>query len=75
MYETAPVSAIGWIGTVNAIRPYKDTVKYEVILTEKRELPMALKQTKEESGRVVIRAPRYSKMKLVEEAKTLADIF
>lgn len=76
MYETAPISAIKWIGVVSSIKPYKDTGKYEVKITEKRKLPKELKLTPEEGKRgVAPQAPRYTKMELISKAKKLSDIF
>ena len=76
MYETAPISAIRWIGLVSSIKPYKDTQKYEVKITEKRKLKKELKLTHEEGKRgVAPQAPRYTKMDLINKAKKLSDIF
>lgn len=75
MYETAPVSAIRWIGVVSSIKPYKDTGKYEIKITEKRKLPKELKLTPEEGKRgVAPQAPRYTQKKLIDKAKKLRDI-
>jgi len=76
MYETAPVSAIRWFGLVQGIRPYKDTGKYEVIISEKKKLNRPLKLTKEEAKRgIAPRASRYTKMQFIEKARTLSDLF
>ncbi|MFC1505454.1 hypothetical protein ACFLQ6_00120 [Thermoproteota archaeon] len=75
MYETAPVSAIRWIGSVNNIKPYKDTGKYELVLTERTKLPRPVKMTKEEyKNGIILRASRYTRMELLRNAKTLSDI-
>lgn len=76
MYETAPISAIRWIGIVSSIKPYKDTGKYEVKITEKRKLEKELKLRPDEGKRgVAPQAPRYTKMDLIKSAKKLSDIF
>ena len=76
MYETAPVSAIRWIGLVQNIRPYKDTGKYEVVLSEKRKLDKSLKLSEEEGKKgIAPQGPRYTKMEFIQKAKKLSDIF
>jgi len=72
MYEIAPVSAIRWVGKIQAIKPYEDTGKYKIFLSEISKLKEPI--TKGEQ-RFVPQSPRYTKFDLLEEAKTLADIF
>ena len=76
MYETAPVSAIRWIGFVQDIRPYKDTGKYEVVLSERKKLDKPLKLSKDEGKKgIAPRGPRYTKMEFIQKARKLSDIF
>lgn len=76
MYETKPYSGIRWIGSVQDIIPYKDTDKFDIILREKEKLdyPIKTKPADIKKG-LVPRAPKYSKMSLIKNAKSLEDIF
>ncbi len=75
MYETAPVSAIRWIGIIKEIKPYKDTAKYEIILIDKKQIK-PIKLTPEETKKgYAPQGPRYSKMDLIKKAKKMSDIF
>ncbi len=77
MYETSPVSAIRWLGTVQSIKPYKDTGKFEVTISERKKITNPLKLTQDESkhGGIAPQGPRYSKLELIEKANKLSDIF
>jgi len=76
MYETKPYSGIRWIGYVQDIKPFKDSDKFEVILSEREKLDNPLRLTPEErKKRVAPQGPRYTKMKLIKKAKKLSDIF
>lgn len=76
MYEVSPISAIRWIGLVSNIKPYKDTSKYEVIISEKRKLSKKLKLTPLEGKKgVAPQAPRYTRMEFIKRAKKLSDTF
>jgi len=76
MYETNPYSGIRWIGYVQDIKPFKDSDKFEVILSEREKLDNPLRLTPEErKKRVAPQGPRYTKMKLIKKAKKLSDIF
>jgi len=76
MYETKPFSGIRWVGIVKEIRPYKDTDKFEVILSDKMKLDNPLKLSDEENKKgIAPQGPRYTKMELIKKAKKLSDIF
>ncbi|KXB01518.1 hypothetical protein AKJ43_03325 [candidate division MSBL1 archaeon SCGC-AAA261D19] len=76
MYETAPVSAIRWVGKVEGIEPYEDTGKYRVVLSEKWELETPIELEKGEAKRgLAPRSPRYTKFELIENAKSMKDVF
>ncbi|MBN1331654.1 hypothetical protein JW978_02080 [Candidatus Dojkabacteria bacterium] len=34
MYEISPISAIRWAGKIQSIKPYEDTGKYKIYLSE-----------------------------------------
>ena len=79
MYETAPVSAIRWIGEVDRIekcvRPgYEKLGKYEVILRRKEKIKHPIKMSKKDKSSVPY-SPRYTNMELLKKAKTIGDIF
>lgn len=80
MYETAPTSAIRWIGEIEKIekcvRPgYEQSGKYEVFIKEKREIkPLKLSDEKNIKG-IAPQGPRYTKVEFIEKAKKLSDIF
>jgi len=76
MYETAPVSAIKWIGFVQDIKPYKDTGKYEVVLSKIEKLDKPLKLSEDEGKKgIAPQGPRYTKMEFIQKARKLSDIF
>lgn len=76
MYETKPYSGIRWIGYVQDIKPFKDSDKFEIILSKRERLDNPLRLTPEESKkRVAPQGPRYTKMELIKKAKKLSDIF
>ena len=76
MYETKPYSGIRWIGYVQNIKPFVDSDKFEIILSEKEKLDNPLRLTPEESKKgVAPQGPRYTKMGLIKKAKKLSDIF
>lgn len=71
MYEVGPVSAIKWVGKIQAIKPYEDTGKYKIHLSEIFKIgPIKMGE-----GRLAPQSPRYTKFELLKKAKTLADIF
>lgn len=75
MYESAPVSAINYIGEVDHIKPYKNTGKYELVLrgpAEKLETPIRLS---EENPNLAPQGPKYTIRSLFEGATKLEDIF
>ncbi len=71
MYEVVPVKAIRWVGKIQAIKPYEDTGKYKIYLSE----IFKIKPIKMGDPRLAPQSPRYTKFELLEGAKTLADIF
>jgi hypothetical protein len=76
MYETKPYSGIRWMGYVQDIKPFEESDKFEIILSEKEKLDNPLRLTPEESRRgVAPRGPKYTKMELIKKAKKLSDIF
>ena len=76
MYETKPYSGIRWIGYVQDIKPFKDSDKFEIILSKREKLDNPLRLTSEESKkRVAPQGPRYTKMELIRKAKKLSDVF
>ena len=76
MYETKPYSGIRWIGYVQDIKPFRDSDKFEIILSNREKLDNPLRLTSEESKkRVAPQGPRYTKMELIKKAKKLTDIF
>lgn len=73
MYEKKPVGAIRWIGLIREIRPYRDSGKYEVVLTERKRIkPVPLGAG---GQRDAPQAPRYTTRKLLHSARTLADLW
>lgn len=76
MYETRPFSGIRWIGHVKEIRPYEDSDKFEVVLSQtvKLDNPVVLTPEEKKKG-IAPRAPRYSSMDLIRKAKKMGDIF
>jgi hypothetical protein len=76
MYETRPFSGIRWIGYVKEIRPYEDTDKFDVVLSQREKLANPVVLTPEEKKKgIAPRAPRYSNMDLIRKAKEIGDIF
>ncbi len=76
MYETKPYSGIRWVGYVQDIKPFEDSDKFEIILSEKEKLENPLRLTPDERKRgVAPQGPRYTKMELIRKAKKLSDIF
>jgi len=71
MYEVSPVKVIRWVGKIQAIKPYEDTGKYKIYLSE----IFKIKPIKMGDPRLAPQSPRYTKFELLEKAKTLADIF
>jgi len=73
MYETRPYSGIRWIGKVQDIKPFQDSDKFEVILSEREKLENPLRLTAEEKRRgLAPMGPRYTKMELIRKAKKLS---
>lgn len=76
MYETKPISGIRWIGYVQDIRPFQDTSKFEIILSEREKLDKPLRLSAEEKKKgVAPRSPRYTKMELIKATKKFSDLF
>lgn len=76
MYETKPYSGIRWIGYVQDIKPYQDTDKFEIVLSEKEKLDTPIKTNPADIKKgLVPRGPKYTKMSLLKTAKNLEDIF
>jgi len=71
MYEVTPVSAIRWVGKIQAIKPYEDTGKYKIYLSK----IFKVGPVKMGEARLAPQSPRYTKFELLEKAKTLSDIF
>lgn len=75
MYESAPISAINYIGEVKEIKPYKNTGRYEVVLKgPARKLNTPIKLSDDNSN-IAPQAPRYTISSLFEGATKLEDIF
>lgn len=75
MYESAPVSAINYIGEVKQIKTYKNTGKYEVVLTgPPRKLDTQIKLS-DENPNIAPQSPKYTISSLFEGATKLEDIF
>ena len=75
MYETAPVSAINYVGEVKKIIPYKNTDKYEVILEGPAiKLQTPIKKSKEFPN-LAPQGPKYTMRSLLDGATKLEDIF
>jgi hypothetical protein len=72
MYEVAPVSAISWVGKIQSIKLYEGTGKYKIFLSEISKLKKPIRMG---DPRLAPQSPRYTKFKLFDKAKTLADIF
>ncbi len=70
MYEVRPVSAIRWVGKIQTIKPYEDTGKYKIYLSEIYEIkPIKLGDPKNAPY-----SPRYTSYELLQKAKTLGDL-
>jgi hypothetical protein len=70
MYEVRPISAIRWVGKIQAIKPYEDTGKYKIYLSEIYEIePIKLGSPKNAPY-----SPRYTSYELLQKAKTLGDL-
>jgi len=74
MYETAPVSAIRYVGSVKEIKPYKNTGKYEVVLDGPPTKIKPIKLSKEYPN-LAPQASKYTIKKLIDQASKLEDIF
>lgn len=75
IYQTAPISAITWVGTVREIKPYQNTGKYEIVLLDKQKID-AIPLNQEEHAKVkTLRGPRYAKFLNVEKARNLDEVF
>lgn len=75
IYQTAPTSAITWVGTVREIKPYQNTGKYEIVLLDKQKIdPIPLNQDKNAKVKT-LRGPRYAKFSKIEKAKNLDEVF
>ena len=75
MYESAPVSAINYIGEVAEIKPYKNTGKYELVLrgpAQKLKTPIKLS---DDYPTLAPQGPKYTIKSLFENAEKLEDIF
>jgi len=70
MYEVRPISAIRWVGKIQMIKPYEDTDKYKIILSEIYKI----KPIKLGDPRNTPYSPRYTSYELLQKAKTLKDI-
>lgn len=76
MYETRPFSGIRWIGYVQDIKPFRDSDKFEILLSDKEKLGNPLRLMPDEKKRgIAPMGPRYTKMGLIKKAKKLSDIF
>jgi len=76
MYETAPISSIRYYGLIKEIKPYKDTGKYIVYLSERRKIgPIKSTPQERKAGKYVPQGPTYTKFGLLKKGKTLKDIF
>lgn len=75
MYESAPISAINYIGEIAEIKPYKNTGKYELVLrgpAQKLKTPIKLSN---DYPNLAPQGPKYTIKSLFEGAKKLEDIF
>jgi hypothetical protein len=70
MYEVAPIGAIRWVGKISSIKPYEDTGKYKIYLSEIFQVsPIKLGDPRNTPF-----GPRYTNYELLKKAKTLGDI-
>lgn len=70
MYEVSPISAIRWVGKIQSIKPYEETGKYKIYLSEISEI----KPIKLETPRNAPQGPRYTTYELLRNAKTMDDV-
>lgn len=71
MYEVSPISKIRWVGKVQSIKPWEDSGKYVLYLSDIFKVgPIELDDQKH-----VPQGPRYTNFELIEKAKKLGDIF
>ncbi|MBD3280490.1 hypothetical protein GF389_03115 [Candidatus Dojkabacteria bacterium] len=71
MYEGSPVSAIRWAGKIQAIKPYEDTGKYKIHLSEIFKVgPVKMKKANNAP-----QGTRYTNFHLLEHSRTLEEIF
>lgn len=76
IYETRPFSGIRWIGYVQDIKPFRDSDKFEIVLSAREKLKNPLRLMPEDKKRgVAPMGPRYTNMELIKKAKKLSDIF
>lgn len=71
MYEVKPISSIRWVGKIESIKPYEDTGKYKLFLSEIMKIP----EIKMNDPKNAPQSPRYTRFDLLQKAKTLSDIF
>lgn len=71
MYEVSPVSKIRWVGKVQSIKPWEDSGKYVLYLSE----IFKVGPIKMDNQKNVPQGPRYTNFELIEKAKSLGDIF
>jgi len=75
IYQIAPVSAITWVGTVQEIKAYQNTGKYEIALSSKRKIrSISLNRGKHAKVRT-LQTARYAKLSDLEKAKNLDEVF
>jgi len=59
------IRGIRWIGHVQNIKPFEDSDKFEIILSEKEKLDNPIRLTSEESKKgIAPRGPKYTNIKL-----------
>jgi len=74
MYESAPISEINYIGEVKKIKPYRNSVKSEIVLSgpPKKIGPITLTK---KNPHLAPQSHKYTIKKWIDEAETLEDIF
>ena len=74
MYESAPVSAIRYIGKIKEIIPFEDSEFSEIILSEKPERIKPIKNS-EDNPHLAPQSRKYTTKSRLDTAETLEDIF
>jgi len=74
MYESAPISAIKYIGEVKKIKPYKNTVYSEIVLSgpPKKIKPITISK---KNPHLAPQSHKYTIKSWIDQAETLDDIF